>query len=63
MVKQEFIRYVGKEINRSVVRKISSSDVRAMELRRSLDVEVVHRTSSVLGINTMILGNAFIMVY
>ena len=40
-MKQEFIRYVGKEMNSSVVRKISSGDVRAMEVRRSLDVEVV----------------------
>ena len=62
-VKQEFIRYVGKEMNSSVVRKISSSDVRAMEVRRSLDVEVVHRISSRLGINAMIPGNASIMVY
>jgi Transposase len=62
-VKQEFIRYVGKEMNSSVVRKISSGDVRAMEVRRSLDVEVVHRISSRLGINTMIPGNASVMVY
>jgi hypothetical protein len=62
-VKQEFIRYVGKEMNSSVVRKISSSDVRAMEVRRSLDVEVVHRISSRLGINEMIPGNASVMVY
>ncbi len=62
-MKQEFIRYVGKEMNSSVVRKISSGDVRAMEVRRSLDVEVVHRISSRLGINTMIPGNASVMVY
>jgi transposase len=62
-VKQEFIRYVGKEMNRSVVRKISTCDVRAMEVRRSLDVEVVHRISSRLGINAMIPGNASVMVY
>ena len=62
-MKQEFIRYVGKEMNRSVVRKISTRDVRAMEVRRSLDVEVVHRISSRLGINAMIPGNASVMVY
>ena len=62
-VKQEFIRYVGKEMNSSVVRKISSVDVRAMEVRRSLDVEVVHRISSRLGINAMIPRNASVMVY
>ena len=62
-MKQEFIRYIGKEMNSSVVRKISSGDVRAMEVRRSLDVEAVHRISSRLGINAMIPGNASVMVY
>jgi hypothetical protein len=54
---------VGKEMNSSVVRKISSSDVRAKEVRRSLDVEVVHRISSRPGITSMIPGNASVMVY
>jgi len=62
-VKQGFIRYVGKEMNSSVVRKLSSSDVRAKEVRRSLDVEVVHRISSRPGITSMIPGNASVMVY
>ena len=62
-MKQEFIRYIGKEMNSSIIRKISSSEVRAMEVRRSLDVGVVHRISSRLGINAMIPGNASVMVY
>ena len=62
-MKQEFLRYVGKEMNSSIIRKISSSEVRAMEVRRSLDVGVVHRISSRLGINAMIPRNASVMVY
>ena len=62
-MKQEFIRYVGKDVNSSAVRRISSSDVKAMEVRRSLDVEVVHRISSKLGIDTLVPGNALVMVY
>ncbi len=62
-MKQEFIRYIGKEMNSSVVRRISSSDVRAVEVRRSLDVEVVHRISTKLGINTIASRNALVMVY
>lgn len=62
-VKQEFIRYVGKEMNSSVVRRVASSDVRALEVRRSLDVEAVHRISMKLGINAMIPENALVMVY
>ncbi len=50
-------------MNSSAVRKISPSDGRAMEVRRSLDVEVVHRILSRLGINAMTLGNASVMVY
>ena len=62
-MKQEFIRYIGKEMNSSVVRRISSSDVRAMEVRRSLDVEAVHRISSRIGINTLVSKSALVMVY
>ncbi|MGC8657189.1 MAG: hypothetical protein ACP5UL_05540 [Thermoplasmata archaeon] len=35
-VKQEFIRYVGKEVEGSVVRGVQSTDVKVMEVRRSL---------------------------
>ena len=62
-MKQEFIRYVGKDVNSSVVRRISSSDVKAMEVRRSLDVEVVHKISAKLGINSLVPGNAIVLVY
>ena len=61
-VKQEFIRYVGKEMNISVVRKISTSDVRALEVRGSLDFDKVHRTSSSLGINALIPRNAYVII-
>ena len=49
---------MGKEINSSIMRKKSTSEVRAMERRRSLDIEVVHRISSSLGSNAMIPVNA-----
>ena len=62
-VKQEFIRYIGKEMNSSAVRRVSSGDVKAMEVRRSLDVEVVHRISVKLGIHILIPKSASVMVY
>ena len=62
-VKQEFIRYIGKEMNGSPVRRISSADIKVMEIRRSLDVESVHRIAMKLGISSMIHKNASIMVY
>jgi hypothetical protein len=57
------VRVNGKEINVSIVRPVQSTDVKVMEVRRSLDVEIVHRISSKLGINAMIPKNALVMVY
>lgn len=47
----------------SPVRRISSVDVRAAEVRRSLDVEAVHRISMKLGINALLPENTLVMVY
>ena len=47
-VKQESIRYIGKEVNSSPVRRIFSHDIKVMEIRRYLDVETVHRIASKL---------------
>ena len=62
-VKQEFIRYIGKEMGCSPVRRLSSVDVRVMGVRRSLDVEAVHRIALKLGIGGMIQKSAQVMVY
>ncbi len=45
------------------VRRVVTNDVRVMEVRRSLDVEVVHRISMKLGMNGMIPKHSFVMVY
>ncbi len=62
-VKQEFIRYIGKEMNSSTVRRVSTHDVKVMEIRRSMDVEAVHRISLKLGIGDLVPRNASVMVY
>ena len=62
-VKQEFIRYIGKEMNSSAVRRVSTHDVKVMEVRRSMDVEAVHRISLKLGIGDLVPRNASVMVY
>ncbi len=62
-VKQEFIRYIGKEMSGSPVRRVSTDDVRVMEVRRSLDVDAVHRIATRLGIGKLIPIMAMIMVY
>ena len=50
-------------MNSSLARRISSADIRVMEIRRSLDVEAVHRIAMKLGISSMIEKNASVMVY
>ena len=62
-VRQQFIRYTGKSMESRTVRRVVTNDGRVMEVRRSLDVEVVHRISEKLGINGMILKNSMVMVY
>ena len=59
-VRQQFIRYIGKS---RAVRRVVINDVRVMEVRRSLDIEVVHRISEKLGINGMIPKNSMVMLY
>ncbi|MEM3191610.1 MAG: hypothetical protein QW292_05845 [Candidatus Parvarchaeota archaeon] len=61
-VKQEFVRYIGKEMGGSTVKRVSTDDVRVMEVRRSLDVEAVHRIATKLGIGKLIPLMAMIMV-
>ena len=62
-VKQQFIRYIGKDINATPVRRIASNDLRVMEVRRSLDAEAVHRISMKIGINGIIPSEAMVLVY
>ncbi len=62
-VKQQFIRYVGKDVNAVPVRRISSNDLRIMEVRRSLDVEAVHRISTKLRINDSIPPAVAVLIY
>ena len=62
-VKQEFIRYIGKEINASPARRVNSDDIRVMDVRRSMDVEAVHRIAGKLNISTLIPKESMVMVY
>ena len=62
-VKQQFIRYIGKDVNAVAVRRIASNNLRIMEVRRSLDVEAVHRISKKLGINDLVPKDALVLVY
>lgn len=62
-VKQEFIRYIGKEVNALPVRRVNSGDIRVMDVRRSMDVEAVHRIAGKLGIGLLVSPESLVMVY
>jgi len=62
-VKQQFIRYIGKNVKTGAVRRVVTKDVKVIEVRRSLDMEVVHRISEKLAINDMIPKNSVVLVY
>ena len=49
--------------NSTAVRRVSTHDVKVMEIRRSMDVEAVHRISAKLGISDLVPRNASVMVY
>ncbi|MEM3860028.1 MAG: hypothetical protein QW478_11615 [Candidatus Micrarchaeaceae archaeon] len=61
-MKQEFVRYIEKEMGGSTVKRVSTDDVRVMEVRRSMDVEAVQRIATKLGIGKLIPLMAMIMV-
>ncbi len=54
-VKQKVIRYVGKEVNGEVVRKLSSDSISIESVKRYLDYKVLHSVAKEIGL-TEILG-------
>ncbi len=62
-VKQEFIRYVGKDVNSVPARRVTTEDVRVMEVRRSLDVGAIDRIARKFGIESTIPRASMVMVY
>jgi hypothetical protein len=62
-VKQEFIRYIGKEVNALPARRVNSGDIRVMDVRRSMDVEAVHRIAGKLRIGLLVSPESMVMVY
>ena len=62
-VKQEFIRYIGKDMNSVPARRVTTEDVRVMEVRRSLDVEAIDRIARKFGIESTIPRASMVMVY
>jgi transposase len=62
-VRQRVIRYLGKEIEGRVARTVVTNDVRIMDVRRYLDVEVVDRLANELTLRDMVSKEALVFVY
>jgi hypothetical protein len=66
-VRQRFIRYIGKEIGGPTAsvasRRMMTHDLRVIDVRRSLDVEIVDRVSRSLGINGLVPASTMVLVY
>ena len=54
-VKQKVIRYIGKEVNGQIVRKISSDNIEVESVKQYLDYRVLHSLAREVGL-TKILG-------
>lgn len=55
-VKQRVLRYVGKEVDGQLVRRISSENIEICSVKRHLDYQILHNISHKLGIPRL-LGN------
>lgn len=52
-IKQKFIRYLGREINGEVVRKVSAKHIEVKNVKQSLDVLAIDKTAEELKIKSL----------
>jgi transposase len=62
-VKQRIIRYIGKEINGKISRKVQMEDVSVINVKRYLDVEIVDKLAEELGIKHTLPKEIIVFVY
>ncbi len=62
-VKQHFIRYIGREESGQVVRETSTANIRALNVKRYLDVKVVDHLVSELGLKELVPKEILVFVY
>jgi len=62
-VKQHVIRYIGREINGKVIRKVSTEDVDVVNVKRYLDVEIIDKLVDELGIKSILPKEILVFVY
>ncbi|MCL4380673.1 MAG: hypothetical protein M1331_03640 [Candidatus Marsarchaeota archaeon] len=62
-IRQHVIRYIGKEVNGEAGRKTYTSNIRAVEVKRYLDVKLIDSLASQLGLKNIISKEILVFVY
>ena len=62
-VKQRVIKYLGKEIDGEIVRRVKSSDIGVEYVKRSLDIMAIDKVADELGIKEIRDKNILALVY
>ena len=62
-VKQRVLKYIGKEEQGEVVRRVRTNDVRILEVKRSLDVDIIDHLATELNLKQFLTQEMLVMVY
>ena len=62
-IMQHVIHYIGKEVNGEAGRKTYTSNIRAVEVKRYLDVKLIDSLASQLGLKDIISKEILVFVY
>ena len=62
-IRQHVIRYIGKEVNGEAGRKTYTPNIRAVEVKRYLDVKLIDSLASQLGLKDIISKEILVFVY
>ena len=61
--RQHVIKYIGKDVEGKVTRKISTADIKITSIRRHLDIEIIDHLANELGLKQLLPAAALVMVY
>jgi transposase len=62
-VVQKVIKYIGKEINGKVTRRVGTRDVQAEAVKQYADVLVIHRLATILGLDRLFKENRYVLAF
>ena len=62
-IKQKFVKYLGREVNGKAVRKVATSDIKATNVKQSLDVLAIDKIAQELKLNEIPFKPALSLAY